>query len=205
MLRACASVSNSIIRRPATTKGMTGWSTPSRSRAASIGLSIGLGAASRSSRLRAPEADLTSVADYLMLQPGGRHVYHAGVRLRPERLRHPRPLRTDERNLLDHLLAVDDPRVAPLREQAKHVLVEDDCGLPFRLDLVVARDAAPPAQDLMRQEAAISVTSIRLDDDAVTASLWLDGDYLSAIEIDWFVNEPIQLPAPNELQASHLA
>ncbi len=150
-------------------------------------------------------ADLAAVADYLMLQDGVRKVYHAGAQLRPERLHEPRPLRSEERELLDHLLAVDDSRVAALREQAEHVLVEDDSGLPFRLDLVVPDDTAPPATDLPRQQFAISATTFRDDEEAVTASLWLDGEYLSAIEIDWYVNEPRELPRPDELHAPTLS
>jgi hypothetical protein len=151
----------------------------------------------------ARDDDLAAVADYLMLQDGIRHVYHGRRRLRPERPSEPRTLRLDERRLLNHLLAVEDQRVEPLRQQAEHVVVENDAALPFHLELRVPEHVAPPTDGLPDQ-FAIHAESIREDEDAVTASVWLDGGYLSAIEIDWYVNEPRGLPAPEDLRPAKL-
>lgn len=147
-----------------------------------------------------PSADeLAAVADYLMLQDGIRHVYFDGRALRPEPLREPRPLRADERQLLDHLLALDDPDVEPLRTQAQHVAVGEVAHLPFRLYLRVPDDLAPPA-DAVTWGPVIRADTIRDDDDIFSVSLWLDGGYLHSIDVDWYVNEPPRLPTPAELQ-----
>jgi hypothetical protein len=147
--------------------------------------------------------DLEAVADYLMRQDGIRHVYHEHARLRPQRLREPRSLRPEEHALLTHLLTIDDRRVDPLREQARHVLVEDDSGLPFTLLLQVPGGVAPPAREL-RDQAPIFAHTNRNDDHLVTANVWLDGGYLASIDITWYVHEPPELPRPHQLGPAEL-
>lgn len=161
---------------------------------------LGSGATIRKADEAAATEDIESIADYLMTEDGVRFVYWGEEQIRPRRLSEPRPLRSDERALLDYLLSVDDPRFEPLRQQVPHVLVEDDSFLPFRLDLVVARGEAPPATDVWTQ-VPVEATSIRDDEWSLTARVWLDGDYLDAVEVDWYVNEPIRLPSPQELQS----
>ncbi len=141
--------------------------------------------------------DLEAVADYLVQQDGVRRVYFLGERLRPEIV--PRPLRPAEQALLDHLLAIDDPRVAPLREQAKRALVVDDLDSPRRLVLHVPADAAPPAGALWPRGPAIEAPTIRNDGTALLVRLWLDREYLDAIEVDWYDREPTEVPRPAEL------
>jgi hypothetical protein len=138
-----------------------------------------------------------------MAEDGVRFVYYRDEQLRPARRLEPRPLREEETALLCHLLDVDDQRLEPVRQQVRHALVEDDSRLPFRLELLVPEGVAPPATDVYRNPT-VEAHSIRDDEYMVTAMLWIDGDYLSSVEVNWYDEEPERLPQPNELQPARL-
>jgi hypothetical protein len=147
--------------------------------------------------------ELAAVADYLMAEAGIRHVYYEDRPLRPPPLQEPRPLRPDERLLLDHLLAVDDPRVAPLRAQAEHVYVAEDARLPLDLEFGISARVVPPAVPLVRGPV-IQAHTIREGADMLTVELWLKEGYLHSIEVDWYDDEPARLPRPYELRPAEL-
>lgn len=151
----------------------------------------------------APAGDIEAIADRLMVEDGVRFVYYGEEKIRPPRRVEPRPLRAEEAALLRHLLAVEDDQLEPLRQQVEHALVTDDSFLPFRLDLTVPEGAAPPATAVYRNPT-VEADSLRTDEYMVTARLWIDGDYLSSIEVDWYDKEPDLLPQPGELQPARL-
>ena len=150
--------------------------------------------------------DIEAVADYLMAEDGIRFVYYGEKReqLRPRRREAPRPLRTDEADLLYHLLDVDvdDARLERLRQQVAHALVVDDSKLPFDLELHVPEGAALPAIEVDRNPS-VAADSLRTDEHMVSVMLWLDGGYLSSIEVSWYEEEPDRLPLAGELGPAH--
>lgn len=109
-----------------------------------------------------------------------------------------RPLRHDERALLDHLLRVDTPGVEELRAQAAEAEAYEDSRLPFNVDLYVPTDRTPPAT-VIRKQVPIEAHSRREDEHGLHVTLWMSGDYLDHIEISWYETAPTRLPRPEEL------
>lgn len=163
------------------------------------GIKLGSGVKIHAASDDTPE-EIEAIADYLIAEDGIRFVYYGEARekLRPRRRETPRPLRKEEADLLYHLLDVDDPRLEPLRQQVPHALVVDDSGLPCDLELQVPEGAAPPATGVHRNPA-VRADSLRTDESMVSVNLWLDGDYLSSIDVSWYEEEPDRLPHANEL------
>ena len=109
-----------------------------------------------------------------------------------------RTLRQDEQALLDHLLRVDMPGIAELREQAGRAEVLEDPSFPWNIELWVPADA-PPAKRVPSQ-VPIRAVSKGGNVDGVDVTLWMNGDYLGHIEVAWFEREPTRLPRPDELE-----
>jgi hypothetical protein len=106
--------------------------------------------------------------------------------------RRPRP---DERALLDHLLALDEPGFEQLREQSLHAAVTSSSlsEISFR----VPRDVTAPAQ-VARPVASRAVTFA--EQGWADAYLWITDDgYIDSIEIMWDEETPDRLPRPDEL------
>lgn len=108
-----------------------------------------------------------------------------------------RLLRPDERALLDHLLSVDIPGIAELREQATRAEVIEDPAFRWNIEFWVPPDA-PPAKRVLNR---VPIRAVSKGDvlDGVDVTLWMDGDYLGHIEVSWFEKEPMRLPRPDEL------
>lgn len=113
--------------------------------------------------------------------------------------RRTRPLRDDERSLLDHLLEVDVAGVEELRAQAAHAEAFEDSWLPFELDLYVPEDRTPPATKVLKQ-VPIEAHTIRNGEHGLSVTLWMDGDFLDHIEVSWYDTKPTRLPLRNELR-----
>jgi hypothetical protein len=110
----------------------------------------------------------------------------------------PRDLHADERALLDHLLAVDEPRFEQLREQAKHAtVVESEAGL---ICLAVPRTVSGVA---VRPGPVVSRATTGVFEDGKWADvfLWItrEDGYLECIEIMWPDGALDRLPTPDEL------
>ena len=105
----------------------------------------------------------------------------------------PRPLRPDEQAMLDFMLAVDDPRVAPLRAQARHARVVSlcDCGCAT-VNLAVDRAAAPMAPGLPYAVVDASRRRPFNGDDFYEMIVFARDGWLSSLEIVWY-REPISV------------
>jgi hypothetical protein len=105
--------------------------------------------------------------------------------------------------LLDHLLQVDLPGIAELRNQAARAEVIEDPSFRWKIELWVPSDA-PPAKRVLNR---VPVRAVSKGDDfaGVDVTLRMDGDYLGHIEVGWFETEPTRLPRPDELAPAQQA
>jgi hypothetical protein len=110
-----------------------------------------------------------------------------------------RPLREDERALLDHLLMVEMPGIDELRAQIDLAEVIEDRTAIWHVGLWVP-DEAPPAKAVLDQSPIRAITNPDVPGGGADVSLWMDGYYLGAIEIAWWNRNPERLPRPDELQ-----
>jgi hypothetical protein len=110
-----------------------------------------------------------------------------------------RPLREDERALLDHLLRVEMPGIEELRAQVEYAEVVEEKTVIWNIELWVP-DEAPPAKKVLDESPIRAAARSRSDDHGADVSLWMDGYYLGAIEIAWWECEPKRLPHADELE-----
>jgi hypothetical protein len=110
-----------------------------------------------------------------------------------------RPLTDREREVLDFMLAVDDPRIPALREQARsaRVIGQCTCGCAT-IDLEVDRDSGTPAN--LRSPAVSAFR--RMGNVAPEASvfellLFLDDGWLSSLEIVYHTADPKPIFPPS--------
>ena len=93
-----------------------------------------------------------------------------------------------ESEILDFLLAIEEDRLAPLREQARTALVAGTCTCGCAtIDLVVDRDRGSPANLCSPVVSADSRATSGMH--AVGLLLFLDQGWLSLLEI-WYVDAP---------------
>ncbi len=116
----------------------------------------------------------------------------------PKTPQHLRPLRDDERALLDHLLRVEMPGVEELRAQTDFVQVVGDRVEIWHIPLWVPDDA-PPAKSVF-DESPILAPAKGGPEQGADVSIWMDGWYLGAIELAWWERDPTRLPRPEELE-----
>jgi len=112
-----------------------------------------------------------------------------------------RPLSADEARLLAFLLAGDDPRLAPLRQQAEATVVAGSCGCGCpSIRLRVDQERAGRAPGLGRP----AVTSVTVDDqppeDTLWLHLWVEDGWLEYLEISWIDAPPRAVPSPSSFQ-----
>lgn len=110
----------------------------------------------------------------------------------------PRQLNPREAEILDFLLAVDDPRVEPLRAQRRSVVATGLCGCGCAsINLAVDRAQAQPAA-LCSPPIEASLNRARAwladPDEAYGLLLFLDEGWLSLLEIWWIQKPPSQFP-----------
>ena len=105
-----------------------------------------------------------------------------------------RSLTQSEVAALDFMLSADFPGVAELRQQARtaRVVGRCSCGCPS-IDIAVDRTVAPPAIAVL-PGAVASATS--RDPRVTHLTLWVDGDYLSGLELSWLDEYPDEFPSP---------
>jgi hypothetical protein len=108
----------------------------------------------------------------------------------------PRALRQDERRLLEHLLAIDEPRFELLREQATRAeVIGSEPGL---ITLTVPRTA--PAAASRPGPVVFRSASRDPDREFVDVTLWITEDgYLDSIEIMGLENTVDHIPLPEQL------
>jgi hypothetical protein len=111
----------------------------------------------------------------------------------------PRPLSPRERLVLDHLLSGEFPGVEALRTQALGVLVEGR-GVGPTVFLVVPESDAPLAEVV--NEVPVEAWSVHQvdSDDFVQILLFVHEGRLSALELNWYENLPVEFPPPSELR-----
>ena len=100
----------------------------------------------------------------------------------------PRPPSDRESEILEFLLGLDDDRLAPLREQARTVVVAGTCACSCAtVDLAVDRDRGSPAKLC----SPVVSADARMADGvpAVGLLLFLDEGWLSLLEI-WYIDDP---------------
>ena len=111
----------------------------------------------------------------------------------------PRQLTPREAEILDFMLAVEDPRVEPLRAQRRSVVVTGRCGcgcasIHLEVDRSQSRQAAicsPPIEaNLNRAKAALTDP-----DETYGLLVFLDDGWLSLLEIWWIQKPPGEFPA----------
>lgn len=109
-----------------------------------------------------------------------------------------RPLRDDERALLDHLLSLDQPGFAELRQQALSAEVARSDANGFALVVPLAEPPAPIAHGPVVARAV----DPSKDDYRFDVFLWITrGGYLEGVEVMWPDGSPGALPRPDELTA----
>ena len=104
-----------------------------------------------------------------------------------ERKAQRRPLRDDERSLLNHLLDIDLPGIEELRAQAAKAEALDTPEFFSDVELYIPRDVPPATK--VREQVPIRAHSIS-DENAVDVTLWMDGDYIDRIELAWYDTVP---------------
>ena len=110
----------------------------------------------------------------------------------------PRPPTPREAEILDFMLGVDDPRVEPLREQRKSLVVTGLCGCGCAsIHLAVDRGRHGPAA-ICRQPIAADVRRTTAVDAERTnvcgILLFLDEGWLSVLEICWVETPAAEFP-----------
>jgi hypothetical protein len=107
----------------------------------------------------------------------------------------PRSLSDRESEILHFLLAVDDDRLAPLREQAATAYVTGMCGCGCAtIDLAVDRERTSPASLC---SPVVSADTPLVDERSFGLLVFLDEGWLSGLEIYYFDTPPPQFPAPD--------
>jgi hypothetical protein len=95
----------------------------------------------------------------------------------------PRSLTNAEAAALGFMLAADFPGFEHLREQAKTARVVGHCSCGCAsIDIAVDRANTPPALAATPGVAAIAGSR---DPRVTHLMLWVDGDYLSGLELSW--------------------
>ena len=111
---------------------------------------------------------------------------------------YPRRLSPREAEVLDFMLSVDDPHIEPLRAQRPTVLVTGMCTCGCAsIDLSVDRQLSPGA-DICSQPISADLDSARANladpNETYGLLLFLDGGWLSLLEIWWIENPPNEFP-----------
>ncbi|HSS36167.1 MAG TPA: hypothetical protein VLR93_07815 [Patescibacteria group bacterium] len=107
----------------------------------------------------------------------------------------PRPLTESEHAILDHMLAVDDARLEPLRRQATTVTVVGRCSCGCAsIELEVDRLHASRAVDLCSPVTETSTQHARdyPDPDYRELILFLDDGWLSYLEIVFYIGDAVR-------------
>jgi hypothetical protein len=117
----------------------------------------------------------------------------------------PRPLSNREIATLDFMLAVDDPRLDPLKKQARNLLVtwECTCGCAT-VNFAVDRSRAAVAVDLC---SPVTETQLRAPFDADEFSeliLFLEDGWLSSLEIVWYVKPIPEFPPVGKFEPARM-
>jgi hypothetical protein len=108
-----------------------------------------------------------------------------------------------EQAALNFMLDADFPGFAELRKQAStaRVIGRCDCGCPT-IHLAVDRDSSPPA--LVKRGGMIATANTR-GDGFPELLLWLDGDYLSELQLCWLDDYPEEFPPVETLEPPKLS
>ena len=118
---------------------------------------------------------------------------------------YPRKLTRREAQVLDFILAVEDPRAEPLRRQRMSAVVTGICGCGCAsINLAVDR-VRPDAADLCSQPLAAGLTKdaiAKLPDpnEYFGLLLFLDEGWLSFLEIWWIQKPPAEFPPPSSFE-----
>jgi hypothetical protein len=106
---------------------------------------------------------------------------------------YPRALSEREAEVLTFLLSLDDPRLAPLREQAASAVVTGMCSCGCAsIYLEVDRDRYPPVSLC---SPVVSTTTREADTNQTFGLLvFLDEGWLSQLEIWWIDEPPVEFP-----------
>jgi hypothetical protein len=109
----------------------------------------------------------------------------------------PRQLTEREAEILDFMLAVDDPRVTTLRSQRETVVATGRCTCGCAsIDLAVDRSQSQAAA-LCRQPIAAELDNARAalnPDEHYGLLVFLDDGWLSLLEIWWIEKPPLEFP-----------
>lgn len=104
-----------------------------------------------------------------------------------------RPLTDAEAAALSFMLAPDFPGFEQLRAQAETARVVARCGCGCAsIDIAVDRETTPPALAAL---AGCSATAASRDPKVTHLMLWVDGDYLSGLELAW-IDMTEEFPSP---------
>lgn len=113
----------------------------------------------------------------------------------------PRALQPKERAALDFMLSLDEPGFTELRAQAAMALVEGHCGCGCAtVDLVVDRERTP-RDPLSRNSVVVSSWHKEPIDNALDPLVFLDGGWLSRLEVSWLETPPPTFPPVTEFEA----
>lgn len=116
----------------------------------------------------------------------------------------PRPLSEREAATLRFMVSADDPRLAPLREQAAVATVIGMCRCGCAtIDIAVDRSQAPPSNGLHSP-----ATQAQSRDDSgppLWLILFLDDGWLSMLEIAYVDQVPTEFPLSDCFQAPQVA
>lgn len=113
----------------------------------------------------------------------------------------PRQLTPREAEVLDFMLGVDDPRVAPLREQRKSVVATGVCGCGCAsIDLAVDRERYEPAAicgQPISAELNPAKAAVAYPNESYGLLIFLDQGWLSLLEVSWHEKPPAEFPPAN--------
>jgi hypothetical protein len=99
------------------------------------------------------------------------------------------------------MLSLDELGFAELRAQAATALVEGRCGCGCAtVDLVVDRDRTP-RDPLSRSSVVVSSWHKEPIDNALEILVFLDGGWLSRLEVSWLETPPAMFPPITEFEA----
>lgn len=117
----------------------------------------------------------------------------------------PRPLTAREAAILDFMLTIDDPRLAPLRNQARTVTVTGACTCGCAtIDLTVDRKHATAAAGLGSPVTESRRRTPYTSDEFSELILFLDDGWLSSLEIVWYGTPIPEFPPPSEFEPATL-
>jgi hypothetical protein len=117
----------------------------------------------------------------------------------------PRPLSDREIATLDLMLGIDDPRLDPLREQARNLVVtwECTCGCAT-VNFDVDRNRTAAAVDLCNPVTETQVRAPYDREDFCELILFLEDGWLSSLEIVWYAKPIPEVPPVSEFEPATL-